>query len=150
MTDTLLLHATAVAIDGAAVLLRGPSGSGKSDLALRLIDGGAQLIADDQTVLRRVGGRVLAGAPPAIAGLIEIRGFGIVRMDPREAMPLLLIADLIPSGDIERLPEPRCETVLGLAVPLIAVAPFEASAPAKLRLLRRALAAGPLLAIIGR
>jgi HPr kinase/phosphorylase len=150
VTDTLLLHATAVAIDEAAVLLRGPSGSGKSDLALRLIDGGAQLIADDQTVLRRVGGRVFAGAPPAIAGLIEIRGFGIVRMDPREAMPLLLIADLIPSGDIERLPEPRWETVLGLTVPQIAVAPFEASAPAKLRLLRRALAAGPLLAIIGR
>ena len=70
MSDTLLVHATAVAIDGEAILLRGPSGSGKSDLALRLIDGGAQLVADDQTLLRREGERVLASAPPAIARLV--------------------------------------------------------------------------------
>jgi serine kinase of HPr protein (carbohydrate metabolism regulator) len=146
--DTLLQHATAVAIDGEAVLLRGPSGSGKSDLALRLIDSGAQLVADDQTLLRRAGDRVLASAPPAIAGLIEVRGLGLVRVNASVAAPLALIADLMATGDIERMPELRFETVLGLAVRLVAVAPFEASAPAKLRLLRRALAAGPLPAIM--
>ena len=148
MTDTLLQHATAVAIDGEAVLLRGPSGSGKSDLALRLIDRGAQLVADDQTLLRREGDRVLASAPPAIAGLIEIRGVGLVRVPAAVVAPLVLIADLMASSDIERMPEWRAETVLGVAVPLVAVAPFEASAPAKLRLIRRALAAGPLPAIM--
>ncbi len=81
VSETLLVHATAVAIEGEAVLLRGPSGSGKSDLALRLIDGGAQLVADDQTLLRRAGGRVLASAPPAIAGLLEVRGVGVVRVE---------------------------------------------------------------------
>ncbi len=150
MTDTLLRHATAVAIEGEAVLLRGPPGSGKSDLALRLIDGGAQLVADDQTLLRRAGSRVVASAPPAISGLIEIRGIGILRVDPAEAAPLFLIADLAASGAIERLPEGRCEAVLGVEVPLITLAPFEASAPTKLRFLRRALAADPSQAIIGR
>jgi hypothetical protein len=149
VTDTLLQHATAVAIEGEALLLRGPAGSGKSDLALRLMDDGAQLVADDQTELRRVGGRIVASAPPTIAGMIEIRGLGIVRVDPSDAVPLFLIADLVGSGDIERMPERRFDTLLGVAVPLIALAPFEASAPAKLRLLRRALAAGRLPAIIG-
>jgi HPr kinase/phosphorylase len=149
VTDTLLQHATTVAIDGEAVLLRGPSGSGKSDLALRLIDSGAQLVADDQTLLRRDGERVLASAPPAIVGLIEIRGVGLVRIPAVVvAAPLVLIAELVGSGGIERMPERRFETVLGLAVPLVAVMPFEASAPAKLRLLRRALAAQTLPAIM--
>ncbi len=142
MSGTLLLHATAVAIDGEAILLRGPPGSGKSDLALRLIDGGAQLVADDQTVLRRAGDRVLASAPPAICGLLEVRGVGIVRVEATDQAPLVLIADLILSGGVERMPERRVETILGLSVPVTDLAPFEASAPAKLRLLRRALAAG--------
>jgi HPr kinase/phosphorylase len=153
MTETLLMHATTVAVDGGAILLRGPSGSGKSDLALRLIDGGAQLVADDQTVLRRVGDRVLAAAPPTIAGLIEIRGIGIVKLDMADPVPLLLIADLVAPREViremERIPTRSCETVLGVSVALIALAPFEASAAAKLRLLRRALAADPLPAIIG-
>ncbi|HUC72992.1 MAG TPA: HPr kinase/phosphatase C-terminal domain-containing protein [Stellaceae bacterium] len=149
MSETLLVHATAVAIEGEAILLRGPSGSGKSDLALRLIDGGAQLVADDQTLLRRTGGRVLASAPPAIAGLLEVRGVGVVKVEAADGVPLVLIADLVLSDDIERLPERRFATLLGLSVPVIELAPFEASAAAKLRLLRRALAGGPLPAIIG-
>jgi HPr kinase/phosphorylase len=149
VSDTLLVHATAVAIDGEAILLRGPSGSGKSDLALRLIDGGAQLVADDQTLLRREGERVLASAPPAIGGLLEVRGVGVVRVGAIATAPLLLIADLTLSGDIERLPERRVEIVLGRPVAVVDLAPFEASAPAKLRLFRRALAGGLLPAIIG-
>jgi serine kinase of HPr protein (carbohydrate metabolism regulator) len=145
----LLVHATAVSIEGGAVLLRGPSGSGKSDLALRLIDGGARLISDDQTLLRRERDRVLAEAPAAIAGLLEVRGVGLFRVETIAAVPLVLIADLTLSDAIERLPEQRFETVLGLRVPAVDLAPFEASARAKLRLLRRALAGEPLPAIIG-
>jgi HPr kinase/phosphorylase len=150
VTRELLVHGTAVAIDGEAILLRGPSGAGKSDLGLRLIDGGADLVADDQALLRRSGERVMVCAPDTIAGMIEVRGIGIVRIDAVAGAPLALIVDLLPSGEIERLPEPRFEAVLGVAVPLIAVAPFEGSATAKLRLILRALAAGSLPAIIGR
>jgi HPr kinase/phosphorylase len=150
VTGVVLVHGTAVAIDGEAILLRGPSGAGKSDLALRLIDGGADLVADDQALLRRGGERVVVSAPETIAGMIEVRGIGIVRIGAVAGAPLALIVDLLPSGEIERLPEPRFEAVLGIAVPLIALAPFEGSAAAKLRLILRALATGLLPAIIGR
>jgi HPr kinase/phosphorylase len=150
VTDALLVHGTAVAIDGEAILLRGPSGAGKSDLGLRLIDGGADLVADDQALLQRSGARVMVRAPDTIAGMIEVRGVGIVRVGAVAEAPLALIVDLLPSGEIERLPESRFDMVLGVAVPLISLAPFEGSAAAKLRLILCALAAGPLPAIIGR
>jgi HPr kinase/phosphorylase len=133
MDARLLVHATAVAIDGKAVLLRGPPGAGKSDLGLRLIDAGARLISDDQSELRRSGGRVLVRAPAAIRGLIEVRGIGIVRLPALAGVPLALIADLVAPDRVERLPEPRREPILGLDVPIVAIAPFEASAVAKLR-----------------
>jgi HPr kinase/phosphorylase len=147
--DTSLVHATAIAIEGAAILLRGPPGAGKSDLALRLIEGGARLLADDQTMLRRAGDHILARAPGAIAGLIEVRGIGIVRVDSLDEAPLVLVVDLVPPAEVERIPENRLEVVLGLAIPLIALAPFEASATAKLRLARRTLAAPAQAAILG-
>ena len=140
MTGSPLVHATAVAIDGGAVLLRGPPGCGKSDLALRLIDGGARLIADDQAVLLRRDNRIQVRAPATIVGLLEVRGVGILRLDTLDGAPLALVVDLVPAAQVERLPEPRWETVLGLAVPLIALAPFEASAAAKLRFALRTLA----------
>jgi serine kinase of HPr protein (carbohydrate metabolism regulator) len=149
MSETLLVHATAVAVDGGAILLRGPSGAGKSDLGLRLIEAGARLVADDQVELRRAGRQILARAPPALAGLVEIRGVGIVRVAAVDAAPLVLIADLIVAGEIERLPKPRVEKLLGIAVPLIALAPFEASAAAKLAFARRALATIPVPAARG-
>jgi HPr kinase/phosphorylase len=138
MTDRLLLHATAVAIDGRALLLRGASGSGKSDLALRLIDAGARLVADDQSELYRQGDRVIVRAPAPIAGLLEVRGIGILRLDALSEAPVALIVDLVPAENLERLPARQTETILGLALPLIAVMPFDASAAAKLRLALRA------------
>ena len=133
-----LVHATAVAIESRAVLLRGPPGAGKSDLALRLIDGGgARLIADDQVELRRVGDQILARAPASLAGLLEVRGIAIARVDTVDEGRLALVVDLVSSAQVERLPESRTENLLGLAIPLIALAPFEVSAAAKLRLALR-------------
>jgi serine kinase of HPr protein (carbohydrate metabolism regulator) len=132
--ETLLLHATTVAIGGRAVLLRGPSGSGKSDLALRLIDAGARLVADDRSELRRDGALILVRAPAAIGGLIEVRGVGILRLDATPVARLALIADLVAPERVERLPEPSSETIFGIAIPTVRIAPLEASAPAKLRL----------------
>jgi HPr kinase/phosphorylase len=151
----LLVHATAVAILTAigprGVLLRGPSGSGKSDLGLRLIDAGARLVADDQSELHRNGETIIVRAPPAIAGLIEVRGIGIVRLEPLAEAPLALIADLLPEappGAIERLPPRVSERLLGLDLPRVAVAPFEASAAAKVALALRAFAGTGLPAIM--
>jgi HPr kinase/phosphorylase len=133
------VHGTSVALGGDGILLRGPSGSGKSDLAARLIDGGARLVADDQTELRLVAGALRMSPPRTIAGLIELRGIGILPAPSVGSAVLRLVVDLVPPERLERLPEPqRCE-LLGVSVPLIALAPFEASAPAKLRLALRAL-----------
>src|SRR5262245_40783589 len=107
MTDPLLVHATAIAMGGDAVLLRGPPGAGKSDLALRLIEGGACLLADDQALLQRVDNRIIVRAPAAIAGLIEVRGIGILQVDSLEEAPLALIVDLVPSAQVERIPDNR-------------------------------------------
>ena len=148
MTDSLLIHATSVAIGGVAVLLQGASGSGKSDLALRLIDAGARLIADDQSELIRRGGALVARAPAAIAGLMEVRGLGIVQVETEAEAPVALIVDLVPSDRIERLPMPRTENLLGIAVPLIELAPFEPSAAAKLRLALRAFTGSGLPAMM--
>jgi HPr kinase/phosphorylase len=136
----MIVHGTSVAIGGDGILLRGPSGSGKSDLALRLIDAGALLVADDQTVLRRLGSALRMSAPPTLAGLIEMRGLGIVRVPACAGAWLRLVVDLVPEAAIERLPEPRRVALEGIDFPLLALAPFAASAPAKLRLALKALA----------
>lgn len=127
------VHATCIDIDGKGVLLRGPSGSGKSDLALRLIDGGARLVADDRTDLTLRDDSVIATAPDATAGKMEIRGLAIVTVDFLTETPLVLVADLVGPADIERLPEPATMKLLGQSLALVHLAPFEASAPAKLR-----------------
>ena len=135
------VHATCVGLrrgrGWVGVLLRGPSGAGKSDLALRLIESGARLIADDQTHLARTGRALIATAPPALAGLLEVRGVGIVRLPSAQRLaraPLALLVDLVAAERVERLPELAQESVLGVALPVVALAAFEASAPAKLRL----------------
>ena len=152
MSAPLLIHATAVAIETAlgprAVLLRGPSGAGKSDLGLRLIDAGAQLVADDQAELHRQGGAVIVRAPAAIAGLIEVRGIGIIRMKALPEAALALIADLVRPEAIERLPNRATERILDVEIPCVALAPFEASAVAKARLILRGLTGPGLPALI--
>jgi len=150
VTDRILVHATAVAIEGNSVLLRGPPGAGKSDLALRLIDGGAQLVADDQAELQLAATRILVHSPTTIAGLLEVRGIGIVRVGALAEAPLALLVDLVSPEEVERLPEPRLEEVLGLAIPLITLAAFEASAAAKIRIAVREFSALRLPAMIGR
>ncbi len=127
------IHATAIDIDGDGVLLRGPSGCGKSDLALRLIDAGARLVADDRTDLTLSDGRVFASAPVELSGLIEVRGVGILTMAALEKTPLALAVDLVGAADVERIPDPAGVDILGLSVPLLCLAPFEVSAAAKIR-----------------
>lgn len=130
----ILVHGTCVAIGGQGVLLRGPSGAGKSDLALRLIDGGAVLVADDQTRLERAEEALLASPPATIAGLLEVRGLGLVRLPHLTGIPLHLVVDLVAAAEVERLPEPDTAELLGLALRRLRLAPFEASATAKVRL----------------
>ncbi|MCW5774787.1 MAG: aldolase, partial [Rhodospirillaceae bacterium] len=126
------IHGTCVAIGGAGAILRGPSGAGKSDLALRLIEAGARLVADDQVLLELEEGRPVERAPAALAGRIEVRGVGIVAVPTQASAPVALLVDLVAADGVERLPEPAREDVLGVALPRIALAPFEPSAPAKL------------------
>ena len=131
MTETV--HASTVATGGRAVLLSGPSGSGKSDLALRLIDRGFTLVSDDQTIVRREGDRLIATAPPTIAGKLEVRGLGIVEMETVTDVPIALFVEL--TSDIERLPdENRERSILGVELPLISIDARTASAPSKVAL----------------
>lgn len=127
------IHASAVASEGRAVLIAGPSGSGKSDLALRLLDRGFALVSDDRTLIRREGSKLVASAPPNIAGKLEIRGIGIVEMETVSDLPVALFVEL--TSEIQRLPdENRERPVLGVAVPLISIDAMSASAPSKVAL----------------
>ncbi len=129
-----MIHATCIAVDGTGVLLRGRSGSGKSDLALRLIDGGALLVADDRVNLSLQNGCVIATSPPQIAGLLEVRGLGIVPVPSVAAATVGLVVDLEPAASIERLPEPAFCAYLGVRLALMRLDPFQPSAAAKMRL----------------
>jgi serine kinase of HPr protein (carbohydrate metabolism regulator) len=127
------VHASTVATDGRAVVILGLSGSGKSDLALRLLDRGFALVSDDQTVVKKDGERLVASAPPNIAGKLEIRGIGIVDMETVTNVPVALLVEL--TSEIQRLPdESRERPLLGVKLPLISIDAMTASAPSKVAL----------------
>lgn len=125
------IHATSIVIRGYGILLMGASGSGKSDLALRMIDRGARLVSDDYTQLALKDGQLIASPPPRLAGLIEVRGLGILTQDYAVSAPIVLAITLDP-------PMPRMPThedkldLLGVSVPHFALSGLESSAPLKL------------------
>ena len=131
------LHASCVAIGNYGVLIRGPSGSGKSDLVLRLIDEsfGATLVADDQTILTKEADAVFAGPPEILAGKLEIRGQGIVTRPYLAKVKLSHIIDLVLSSEIVRMPEAHelQTTLMELNFPCLKLDVLQASAPARIR-----------------
>ena len=129
MSETETVHASCVAIGGRGVLIAGASGRGKSDLALRLIDRGARLVSDDYTILRVEAGKLIASAPPTIAGKIEVRGVGIAETEALAEASICLFIDL--DAPPERLPEPRTVTLLHKSVPALGLEALEGTAPIK-------------------
>jgi serine kinase of HPr protein (carbohydrate metabolism regulator) len=132
---TATIHASAVLVGARAVLIRGPSAAGKSRLAWELIEAGrsgtvhfARLVGDDRVHLQAAAGRLLVRPADALAGLIELRGVGILRLDHEACAVVGLVVDLA-AADAERLPE-RGETIIeGIAIPRLAVAPAVAALP---------------------
>ena len=139
----MLLHATCLAIGGKGVLLTGPPGSGKSGLALRLIDQPgtgvngtlktAILVADDQVRIRSEGGRLIAAAPANLAGKLEVRGLGIVTAATSREVDLALVVRLERAGDIERVPNDEGLELIGIALPQVSIDATSPSAAARVR-----------------
>jgi serine kinase of HPr protein (carbohydrate metabolism regulator) len=138
-----LVHGSAVALGDLGVLIRGKPGSGKSDLALRLVLGPAlkaagnaafALVADDQVILTPTGDRLAMSAPQPIRGLIEVRGVGLLDLGEASEARLALVVDLVEHASVSRLPGPTetSTSVLGVTVPFLRLWPFETSAPLKI------------------
>lgn len=129
----MIVHAGLIAmrVDGAwkGVLIEGPSGVGKSDLALRALAQGFRLVADDRTLLWASGGRLYGRAPDALFGMMEVRGLDVVA---HSALPFCEVGLIARCGPVERAPDPEYDNRLGVCIPVIGVAALEASAPAKL------------------
>lgn len=135
-----LVYGTCVALGEVAALLLGPSGSGKSDLAMRFVlqtpaELSPALVADDQVRVEAWDGALFASPPDALAGKIEVRGLGILTVPFRREVELALIVELAEPHDIPRLPAPaRAAPLCGIVLPRLLLTPFEASAALKLRL----------------
>ncbi|MGH6920597.1 MAG: HPr kinase/phosphorylase [Geminicoccaceae bacterium] len=128
------LHATCVQLGGVGVVLLGASGVGKSDLALRLIDAGALLVADDQLQVEAAGAGLLGRPAASLAGLLEVRGLGILRLPYCPVSPLGLVVELDGARPAPRLPEPSTYPLLGTELRHLRLDPRQASAAAKVRL----------------
>jgi len=148
-TDRHSPHATCIIVEGAGVLLRGPSGCGKSDLALRLIDRAqARLVGDDYCAYVVRDGRLVARPRAEAAGLLEVRGLGLLRLDAAALAgeaTVVAVVDLTPGQPPERLPPAEWTEILGVRLRRFALDPREPSAPAKVRLAAR-LACGTMSA----
>jgi HPr kinase/phosphorylase len=141
--EQICLHGTCISVNGEGVLILGGPGAGKSDLALRLIDEPgfgisgslkhSELVSDDQVIITRRNGKLVASAPSSIYGKLEIRGLGIVSLDAQTSAPLSLVVKLQDHSTIERLPEHGTFDILGLPLPLVEIDATTASAPARLR-----------------
>lgn len=127
------IHGTSIALGENGLLITGESGSGKSDLALRLIDSGATLISDDQTICMKKETSIHLFSMEKIYGLIEIRGIGLMKVPYIENIKLSMIIHLV-DKEIDRLPKIRKKKLLGLNIPLIKIFSKEASAVAKIKL----------------
>ena len=141
MTQPATVHASAVLVGTRAVLIRGPSGAGKSRLALELIaaarGGGlrfARLVGDDRVHIEGIGGRLLVRPAPTLAGLIELRGAGLRRVDYEPCAVVGLVVDL-DAADSERLPDRGTTAIEGISVPRLAVASGAAALPTVLALI---------------
>ena len=128
------LHASCVAKTPHGILIVGNSGSGKSDLALRLVGEGYKLVADDQVTLQHSNNQILASPPPRLAGLLEVRGVGILKFDYHRQHPISLVVELVKDTFIERLPDLGKMVFGKVELPSIKLHPFEPSALIKLKL----------------
>lgn len=136
-------HGTAIAVSGRAALIIGPSGAGKSDLALRclavapaaLIPAAAQLVSDDRVFISMTAGVLRVAAPEAIRGKLEVRGIGIIEVPCAASAELGLVVELVAPETVDRWPDPLpTREFMGVRVPVLRLAPFEAAAPVKLLL----------------
>lgn len=126
------IHSTSVVIDDNGVLILGDSGSGKSDLALRLIDNGATLISDDISICRKNSNNIYLYCPPEIKGLLEVREIGIITVPFVERIRLRLVVNL-KSNNNERFPKDSFFRILGIKIPIINIEGKNSSAVAKIK-----------------
>ena len=128
------LIARRIGDDWRGALIEGPSGVGKSDLALRALDQGFGLVADDRTLVFLSGGQLFGRAPDALAGLIEARGVGVLAQAARPFCRVRLLVRCVDRPQaVERLPDPLFESIEGVATPVLHLWPLEPAAPAKIR-----------------
>ena len=129
------MHASVVSVKGQAVLLRGPSGFGKSDLALRMMDQGADLVSDDYVELEVKKGQIIARPPKAIQGLMEVRGLGLIKVQYLEEAVVTLAYNLVGSNIVDRVPVSASRLILdGVAIPLFSLDGLAASGPTKIKM----------------
>ena len=126
------IHSTSVVIDDNGVLILGDSGSGKSDLALRLIDSGATLISDDISICRKNLNNIYLYCPPEIKGLLEVREIGVITVPFVERIKLRLVVNL-KSNNNERFPKESSFRILGIKIPIINIEGKNSSAVAKIK-----------------